>query len=112
MYDAFDENLHSHGSSVCICPDCSIEICKFDATLKTIFSKKVAVKIGAFYDETCTLICTLIYLYFSFSAMNEKTKTNLTSFILKVGTKPNFKIFIEKNSSNYFSKYVDIWLLS
>ncbi len=76
MYYAFDENLHSHGSSVCICPDFSMELCRFDATLKTKFSKKIAEKIGACYDETCTLICTLIYLYFSFSDMNEETKTN------------------------------------
>jgi hypothetical protein len=50
----------------------------FDATGKAKFSKEDTEKIGACYDETCTLICTLIYLYFSFSAMNEKTKTNLT----------------------------------
>jgi hypothetical protein len=78
MYDAFDENLHSHGSSVCICPIFSIKICRFDATQKVKFSKEDTEKIGACYDETCTLICTLIYLYFSFSDMKEKTKTNLT----------------------------------
>ncbi len=40
MYYAFDENLHSHGSSVCICPDFSIEICSSDATGKAKLSKK------------------------------------------------------------------------
>jgi hypothetical protein len=40
MDHTVDENMAGLGSSVCICPDFSMELCRFDATQKTTFRKE------------------------------------------------------------------------